>query len=278
MTSWIHLDPAIRDYVLIPIFVVVVLTSVLRSNLTLILGAGKPPQKAPELGELKFLTMFQRLSNLKRNGNFISNFAAKKALYLNSNERKGPLGLLNQEPPQQLSAMEKMMQQNQDPSTALNMVKSQFMFLGVHGSLGYWVSHLFSGFLVAKTPFPLTFKIKSMLQRGVDVAALDTSYVSSLSWYFFIMISSSGLIQLFSYLFAGVDDSGIAAADDSSEMMMMASGGMMNGSNPMGGGGVDIKKQMESERDSLQVFSHEFSLEDAEFRLCEKWMSETPQE
>ena len=272
MSSWIHLDPAIRDYVLIPIFVVVVLTSVLRSNLTKILGAGKPHQKAPELTELKFLYMFQRLSNLKRNGSCISNFSGKRLVYLNSNERKGPVGLLNQEPPQQLSAMEKMMQQNQDPSTALNMVKSQFMFLGIHGSLGYWVSHLFSGFLVAKTPFPLTFKIKSMLQRGVDVAALDTSYVSSLSWYFFIMISSSGLLQLVNHLFSSHDAaSGLPVSDDSSEMMMMASGGMMTGANPMAAAGVDIKKQIEAERDALQVMTHEFSFENAEYQLLEKW-------
>jgi hypothetical protein len=268
MTSWVHLDPAIRDYVLLPIVVVVILTSVLRTNLTKILGAGKPPQKAPELSELKYLTMFQRLANLRRNRNWISNFSAKKALYLNTNDRKGPLGLLQQEPPQQLSAMEKMMQQNQDPSTALNMVKSQFMFLGIHGSLGYWVSTLFSGFLVAKTPFPLTFKIKSMLQRGVDVAALDTSYVSSLSWYFFIMISSSGLLQLFSYLFGGQV---MGESDDSSEMMMMASGGMMPGASPLGPTNVDIKKGMESEKDALQVLTHEFALENAELRLLEKW-------
>ena len=272
MTSWVHLDPAIRDFVLLPIVVVVILTSVLRTNLTKILGAGKPPQKAPELGELKYLTMFQRLANLRRNRNWIQNFSAKKALYLNTNERKGPMGLLEREPPQQLSAMEKMMQQNQDPSTALNMVKSQFMFLGIHGSLGYWVSTLFSGFLVAKTPFPLTFKIKSMLQRGVDVAALDTSYVSSLSWYFFIMISSSGLLQLFSYLFSESGSLG-SGSDDSSEMMMMASGGMMTGASPMGPANVDIKKQIESEKEALQVLTHEFALENAEIALLEKWTS-----
>lgn len=275
MSSWIHLDPAIRDFVLIPIFVVVVLTTVLRSNLTRVFGSGQPPQKAPALSELKYLVMFQRLANLRRNRNYISNFAAKKALYLNTNERKGPLGLLQREPPQQLSAMEKMMQQNQDPSTALNMVKSQFMFLGVHGTLGYWVSHLFSGFLVAKTPFPLTFKIKSMLQRGVDVAALDTSYVSSLSWYFFIMISSSGLIQLASYLFSDSSSSLSSGSDDQSELMMMASGGMMPTMNPVGPSSVDIKKQTETERDALQVLSHEFALENSELKLLEKWNSDS---
>jgi hypothetical protein len=272
MSSWMHLDPAIRDFVLIPIFVVVMLTSVLRANLTKILGAGKPPQRSPDLAELKYVCMFQRLANLKKNRNYIFNFSAKAAMYLNQNERRGPLGLLQQEPPQQMSAMEKMMQQNQDPSTALNMVKSQFMFLGVHGSLGYWVNSLFSGFLVAKTPFPLTFKIKSMLQRGVDVAALDTSYVSSLSWYFFIMISSSGLLQLFNYLFTEQDPLN-QSSDDSSEMMMMASGGMMTGANPLGGTGLDIKKQIEAEKEALQVLSHEFALEDAELRLLEKWRS-----
>jgi len=272
MSSWIHLDFAIRDYVLLPIFFVVILTSVLRANLTKI--AGTPPPKLPDLGEMKFLTMFSRLANLKQNANILSpeSFSSKRCMYLNENEKRGPKGLLLAEPPQQLSAMEKMMQQNQDPSTAMNMVKSQFMFLGIHGSLGYWVSHLFSGFLVAKTPFPLTFKIKGMLQRGVDVVALDTSYVSSLSWYFFIMISSGSLIGLWNYLFTSADDH-VESTESGSEMaMMMASGGMMGaGRTPFGGGQqVDIKATLVSERENLQVLNHEFSLENSEIELLEK--------
>ena len=266
--SWIHLDPAIRDFVLIPIFVVVILTSLLRSNLTRILG-GKPAQKSPELSELKHLLMFQRLAVFKQNRNYLAHFGSKRSIYVNSSNS----GLLQQTAPPQLSAMEKIMQQNQDPSTALNMVKSQFMFLGIHGSLCYWVSYLFSGFLVAKTPFPLTYKIKGMLQRGVDVAALDTSYVSSLSWYFFIMISSSGLIQLFSYLFGGSSDN-IDDDDNTtqSDMMMMAGNPMM-AANPMmtAGSQVDIKKQMEVERDALQVLSYEFALENSDVKLLEMW-------
>ena len=273
-SSWIHLDSAIRDYVLLPIFLVVILTSVLRSNLTRIFGGGpKPGSKPPELGELKFLSLFSRVNQFKTNMNILCNesFARKKCMYLSKDGKKK--GLLMVEAPQQLSAMEKMMQQNQDPSAALGMVKNQFMFLGVHGTLGYWVSHLFSGFLVAKTPFPLTFKIKGMLQRGVDVAALDTSYVSSLSWYFFIMISSGGLLQLWNYLTD--NNSGFESTEDggdtnNSEMMMMASGGMMGG-NPMAPGGpqVDIAKTLETERENVQVLSHEFSLENAEQDLLD---------
>ncbi len=270
------MDSAIRDYVLLPIFCVVVLTSILRSNLTRIFGTGAKAggSKPPELGEVKFFSLFSRVNSFKANMDILSpqSFSHKKAMYLSKADKKK--GLLLTDPPQQLSAMEKMMQQNQDPSTALGMVKNQFMFLGVHGTLGYWVSHLFSGFLVAKTPFPLTFKIKGMLQRGVDVAALDTSYVSSLSWYFFIMISSGGLLQLWNYLM-GSTESETEGDSENSEMMMMASGGMMG--NPMAPGGpqIDIAKTLETERENVQVLSHSFSLENAERDLLDSaWSSQ----
>ena len=160
------------------------------------------------------------------------------------------------------------MQQNQDPSAALGMVKNQFMFLGVHGTLGYWVSHLFSGFLVAKTPFPLTFKIKGMLQRGVDVAALDTSYVSSLSWYFFIMISSGGLLQLWNYLMSDSPTSDDVLTNSTENDVMMMSGAAVNPMAP-GGPQIDIAKTLQAEKENVQVLTHEFSLANAEIDLLE---------
>ncbi|MAG85840.1 MAG: hypothetical protein CMB97_00280 [Flavobacteriaceae bacterium] len=80
------------------------------------------------------------------------------------------------------------------------MLKSQMVFIVSQGAIGYWVNFLFSGFLVGKTPFPLTFKGKSMLQRGVEVQNLEPGYISGLCLYFLIMMSMGGVQQWITYL------------------------------------------------------------------------------
>ena len=39
--------------------------------------------------------------------------------------------------------------------------------------------------VVGRVPFALSQRFRGMLQRGVALRALDVTYVSSLSWYFF---------------------------------------------------------------------------------------------
>ena len=51
------------------------------------------------------------------------------------------------------------------------------------------VSYFFSGFVMVKVPFALSFRFKAITQRGVEaLASLDTSYVSSFSWYILVSV------------------------------------------------------------------------------------------
>merc|ERR1719498_845354 len=104
----------------------------------------------------------------------------------------------------------------------MGMMKNQMVFMVSQGLLAYWVSHLFSGFVVAKTPFPLGFQFKGMLQRGVDVQSLDPGYVSSLCWYMFVLMCSHSLTGLFQALCS-------KGATEDAEDPMMAMMGTMGG-------------------------------------------------
>ena len=78
------------------------------------------------------------------------------------------------------------------------------------------VGSIFQGFITAQVPFPLGHKFKQMLQQGLSVTALDSTYVSSMSWSFILVFGLNGLI-------------GLLMADSKSiqEMEAMATGAAM---------------------------------------------------
>merc|ERR1711879_1085756 len=141
--------------------------------------------------------MLGRCRFLRANAFFLSDrvFNKRKAYYV-----KKDVGVLVKDPPKPKDPMEAL-SGGGDPMAMMGMMKNQMFFMVSQGLLAYWVSHLFDGFLVAKTPFPLTFQFKGMMQRGVEVASLEPGYVSSLCWYMFVMMSSHSLIGLCHALF-----------------------------------------------------------------------------
>jgi hypothetical protein len=260
----ILLDEKIRDNVLLPIFLVVVMTSALRSNLLTIFRS----DPKVDLKEAKKDNMLSRCKKLADRANYLGEraFKSRKAFFI-----KKDVGAL-MKPPKQKDQMQQLAA-GPDPMMAMGMLKNQMVFVVLQGALAYWVSHLFSGFLVAKTPFPLTFQFKSMLQRGVEVASLEPGYVSSLCWYIFVMVSSSGLLgllQSFKDASRPADDS-----DDPMSVMMGPMGGM---NNPMMGGmgGPDPAKIFKQEQESLEILQHDFVLENIETELWRKWRNERP--
>ena len=82
-------------------------------------------------------------------------------------------------------------------SKSMSEMLKNNLSMGVSTMLQYaWVSYFFSGFILAKVPFPLTQKFRVMLQRGVEIQNLDVRYVSSLSLYFLVLCGLGGLQSL----------------------------------------------------------------------------------
>merc|ERR1719401_2829200 len=206
--------------------------------------------------------MLSRCRSLRQHANILceKSFKTRKAYFVKKDQ-----GVLVKNVPKAKDPMEAL-SAAQDPTMMMGMMKNQMFFMVSQGVLAYWVSHLFSGFLVAKTPFPLTFQFKSMMQRGVEVQALEPDYVSSLCWYMFVMMSSHSLIGLVQSFFSKSDTSD----DDNPMMAMMGTmGGGMNSMMP--GGGPDMSKVYKQEQESLEVIQHEFVLENIETELWRRW-------
>jgi hypothetical protein len=259
----IYLDSNIRDYVLLPIFLVVLMTNILRTNLLTCLKA----EAKVDMKDVKHNNLVARSKMLKAGANFLSEkvLAKRKAYFI-----KKDVGAL-MKPPKKADPMAQL-SAGPDPMMAMGMLKNQMVFIVIQGGIGYWVSHLFSGFLVAKTPFPLTFQFKGMLQRGVEVSALEPGYVSSLCWYIFVMMSSHGVVGVAQSLLK----SNAPAEDDPMAAMMGTMGGMggMGMAGPGMGGGPDMEKIFKGEQESLEIFNHECLLDNIENELHRKWRAE----
>ena len=63
-----------------------------------------------------------------------------------------------------------------DPSFVNDMLKRNMSGMVPQILMGTMVTFFFSGFVMGKVPFGLSPRFRPMLQRGVDLAALDVSY------------------------------------------------------------------------------------------------------
>ena len=140
-----------------------------------------------------------------------------------------------------------------DPFMMMNMMKQNMAMIIPNVVLMGWISYFFSGFVIVKIPFPLTNAFKMMMQRGIDLKSLNPSYVSSLSWYFITMF---GLRGVFSLILGENNET-----DDAKMMQQqMQMGGAM-------GGGPDVAKMFQGERENLELVHHKWAVEEAEARL-----------
>ena len=142
-----------------------------------------------------------------------------------------------------------------NPNGMMDMMKNNMTMMVPNILMMVWINYFFSGFILVKVPFGLTNGFKTMLQRGVELASLDVSYVSSLSWYFLVMFGLRGF-------FALILGSGNVMAE---EAMMQAQMGMAAG--PAGPQQFDAAKAYTAERESLALAAYTSSVDKAEEKL-----------
>ncbi|KAM7270434.1 hypothetical protein ACFE04_029648 [Oxalis oulophora] len=230
MAADLVLDTAIRDWVLIPLSVVMVLIGILRYFVSKLMRSSSqlPDPKIVKEGQVVI-----RARNLRAAANFIpaKSFRARR-LYFTNEEN----GLLFVPKGQAQNAQAQMFS---DPNMAMDMMKKNLSMIIPQTLTFAWVNFFFSGFVAAKIPFPLTQRFRSMLQNGIDLSTVDVSYVSSRSWYFLNLFGLRGLFSLI----LGEEN----AMDDTQRMMQM-------------GGFGDPSKNLGAEKDSLDIIQHEWAL------------------
>jgi len=252
----IILDPKIRNWVLLPITLVMFFVSLLRHYVTLLM---RSPTK-PDLELLRNGAVLQRAGILRSSGNYLHESVYQhRRKYFNEKD----MGVFSQtiieaHPELKIDPMKNPMMS--DPNMMMGMMKGQMTMIVPNMVMMMWISHFFSGFVMVKLPFSLTPKFKGMLQRGVDMASLDVSYVSSLSWYFLNMMGLRGLLTLVL--------GGESEADEAKMMQrQMNPAAGMGGQNPQQ---PDFEKMYAAERENLELHQHEWKLKNVEVGLMSR--------
>jgi len=248
------LDTKIRDWVFIPLVVIMFILAILRHNLTKLWQVTKK-------GNLKSIMeaqILQRSRRLRINANKIplSAFKMRKNFFNNSEN-----GIFKErEVPGAQPNLNQIMMSNpmMDPNNMVEMMKGNTMMIVPQLFIMAGVNYFFSGFVLVKLPFPLTLAFKGMLQRGIELSALDVTYVSSLSWYFLILFGIRGLTSIFLGEANLSDDTQLMQ-----QQMQMGMGGM--------GGNTEIHKIYTAEKENLELVKHNWELEEVEQRLLRRF-------
>ncbi|QDZ21436.1 hypothetical protein A3770_05p39540 [Chloropicon primus] len=230
------LDPNVRNWVMIPITFAMLLIGVLRHLVSKLMRGSS----TPKIKTIQAKQLIQRSQYLRAHSGFLNRAAFNQRKEFFCEKEKG--AFLQKVDPS-LNPQQAMMS---DPSMLSDMLTKNLTMIVPQFVTGAWVNFFFSGFVVAKVPFPLTQKFKLMLQRGVDLSSLDVTYISSLSWYFLNLFGMQGLLQLIM---------GEKTFDDTQVMQQQ----MSMGAGPAGG--LDAPNLFKAEKDQLEMMQHTYRVD-----------------
>ena len=138
-THELMLDPAIRDWVLLPLFLIMFLIGILRNNVTKMMRK----DVVPEAEQVKHNNQLMRARRLRANAAYIphSAFAARKHYFCADG------GVLKQkfDAPDPMKAM-------QDPNVMMNMMQGNMTQMVPQMAMMGMVNYFFSGFVPRQLP------------------------------------------------------------------------------------------------------------------------------
>ncbi|KAL3898721.1 MAG: hypothetical protein SGARI_006612, partial [Bacillariaceae sp.] len=193
----ILLDSDIRDWVVLPLFVIMVSAGLLRVHMGNLL---KPAPKDTTKVTQRAGASIRATSSLKTGAfHFLSSskLEARKLAYpeLLKEQVVWCENYLDEE--------EEAKKANEDdddmpnPLAAMDGMKGNMVFMVQNMAMMQGIQFFFSGFILLKVPFHLTMGFKQMFQRGMEgLTDLDTSYVSSVSLYFLFMYGLRAFFRL----------------------------------------------------------------------------------
>lgn len=275
------LDSDIRDWVVLPLFVIMVAAGLLRHNVGVLLKSD--PQKSPFIQQRAQGTA-RHTSKLKSGAShYISTWQWQVRRLHYAQLLKQTADWCESDQAQAASKPKKLVKNedgtvveaeegdgaggDEDPmSSMMNpmaMMKGNMAFMVQNMVMMQGIQHFFSGFILLKVPFPLTAGFKQMFQRGLfELPTLDTSYVSSVSWYFLVMFGLRSFFKL------AIGDPTMEVREQ--QVMLTKLGFSPPNPATSGTDGAAHAKMLRGEADNLEMFlttSHKSKLDQVEKRL-----------
>jgi hypothetical protein len=182
------LDKDVRNWVFIPLTLSIILMKLIMQFIHIMVHAPAAQSQKP-LKELREQQAVMRSQRLRTLGSLVPEASFKmRREYFAAKDT----GVFNQKilSPSMQEAMAT------DPSMMADMMKKNLTGLVPQLGMGMWVNFFFSGFVMGKIPFGLSPRFRLMLQRGIELASLDVSYFTSLSYYVVLLFGLRGAFSL----------------------------------------------------------------------------------
>ncbi len=254
----ILIDSEIRNWVFIPIIIVLILFSIIRMNIQRIMGGSSLATNVKK-NDSSYNSHLESIK-LAKAKKFYSNcsvlppssFNNRKTLFCQEK------GFLHMESKQENQDMASMMAQNPmtNPDMMSKMMGSNMMMMVMFPLQMFGINYFFSGMIVGKVAFPLTQKFRELLQRGISIDNIDVKYISSLSLYFLVFMGIDKIFKIF-------------LREDRKVNLQSMPMTATPPPNPLAGGSQGIKKHYDSERDNIKMMEYKFAFAEIESDFIE---------